>query len=863
MAGLAWNLSSIGLPVSLNMLNNSMKTFSQAWRMTWRDWRAGELRLLLLALVVAVAAVTAVGFFVDRIRLGLARDATQLLGGDVVISAGQPIAPALQERAVTAGLSVAQTVTFPSMAQRLLRSDERGDPPAQLSAIKAVSVGYPLRGALRIAPGVDAPDELAVGIPEPGTVWVDPQLVATLGVRVGDVVTLGHYPLRVARIITVEPDRGAGFINFAPRVLMRLDELDKTGLIQVGARVTYRLLVADRSATPDSVAVRDFRAYALAQSARGQRVESLEAGRPEMQQALQRAQQFLSLVALLTVMLAAVAIALAARRYSSRHTDACAVMRCLGTSQKQLVQLFSWEFLWVGIAASLLGSALGFAAHFILLEGLGNWVRTSLPTPSAWPALQGFLAGLVLLVGFALPPLLQLRRIPPLRVLRRDLGLPEPTATLTYGLGLAAFLALLLWFAGDISLGLIAGGGFALGFGLFMAIAWGGLRVLSPLQRRLSRRALVFRFAFAGAVRRTGSTAVQIVALAVGLMALLLLTLTRTDLIDGWRNAAPPDAPNRFVINIQPDQRQIFNDQLQALGLPRQTLLPMVRGRLVAVNNRPVSVDDYEGRARRLVDREFNLSYMNEIPAHNRLLEGRWYRPQDQEISVEDGLMKELGLQLGDRLRFDVAGQIVEASISSRRKVQWDSFQVNFFVIFPTAMLEPWQQSFITSFRMPIHNDVGPKLLAAFPNLTIVDTSAILRQVQEVVDQVISAVEFLFVFTLLAGILVLYAALASTRDERLREAAILRALGASRQQLSWAQSIEFMFIGGLAGLLAATGASTVGWALARYVFQFDMAWNPMILVIGAAAGATIALTGGWLGLREVLRQPPLTTLRGT
>jgi putative ABC transport system permease protein len=839
-----------------------MKILAQAWLMTWRDWRAGELRLLVVVLMVAVGAVTAVGFFVDRIRLGLERDATQLLGGDVVLSSDRPLAPELLVRARTEGLLTVQTVTFPSMAQRQLRSDERGDRPVQLSAIKAVSSGYPLRGSVRVADAVNAPDTAVSDIPAPGTVWVDQQLVATLGARVGDVLTLGESQLKVARIITLEPDRGAGFINFAPRVLMRLDELDKTGLVQVGSRVTYRLLVAGTDANRETAAVRSFRQYAQSLQIRGLRVESLEAGRPEMQQALQRAQQFLSLVALLTVMLAAVAIALAARRYSVRHTDACAIMRCLGSSQSTLVQLFSWEFLWVGVLASAAGSAIGYAAHFVLLEGLGGLVRTSLPPPSGLPALQGFIAGLILLAGFALPPLLQLRRVPPLRVLRRDLGLPEPAATLTYGLGLGAFFALLLWFAEDIKLGLIAGTGFIAGFAVFLLVALGGLRLLSPLQRSLSRTSLVFRFAFAGAVRRTGSTAVQVVALAVGLMALLLLTMTRTDLIDGWRSAAPADAPNRFVINIQPDQRQAFNETLQTLGLPAQTLLPMVRGRLVAINNKAVSVEDYEGRARRLVDREFNLSYMNAMPGHNSIIEGRWYAPEAQEISVEDGLMQELGLKLGDTLRFDIAGQLVEAKVSSRRKVQWDSFQVNFFVIFPAALLEPWQQSFITSFRMPEDKEVGPQLLAAFPNITIVDTSAILRQVQSVVDQVISAVEFLFIFTVLAGVLVLYAALASTRDERLREAGLLRALGASRQHLSWAQITEFIFIGSLSGLLAALGASATGWALATYVFQFDLAFNPWVFLVGAVAGALIALVGGWVGLRQVLNYPPLATLRG-
>jgi putative ABC transport system permease protein len=839
----------------------NMKILSQAWLMTWRDWRAGELRLLALALVIAVAAVTAVGFFVDRLRLGLERDATQLLGGDVVISSDRPISSELRDRALAAGLLTVETVTFPSMVQHPFGRDERGDAPVQLSAIKAVSSGYPLRGSVRIAHTMNGPDVTATDIPAPGTIWVDQQLVVGLGVQVGDLVTVGESQLRVSHVITFEPDRGAGFINFAPRVIMRLDELGKTRLVQIGSRVTYRLLVAGNGTGARAAAIKKFRQYAQSLSIRGQQVESLEAGRPEMQQALQRAQQFLSLVALLTVMLAAVAVALAARRYSARHTDACAIMRCLGSSTSTLVQIFGWEFLWVGVLTSLLGSAIGYAAHFVLLENLGGLVRTNLPTPSVLPAVQGFVTGLILLAGFALPPLLQLRRVSPLRVLRRDLGWPAPSAVLTYGLALAAFWALLLWFAGDLELGLVVGSGFIIGLTVFMLVTLVGLRLLTPLQRSLSRTFLAFRFAFAGAFYRTGSTAVQVVALAVGLMALLLLSMTRTDLIQGWRGSAPADAPNRFVINIQPEQRQPFNEKVQALGLPAPKLLPMVRGRLVAVKGKAVSLENYEGRARRLVDREFNLSYMNEMPSHNLLLEGKWYAPEAQEISVEDGLMKELNLSIGDTLRFEIAGQSVDAKISSRRKVQWDSFQVNFFVIFPTAMLEPWQQSFITSFRMPADHEIGSQLLSAFPNLTIVDTSAILRQVQAVLDQVISAVEFLFIFSLLAGVLVLYAALASTRDERLCEAALLRALGASKRQLFMAQISEFIFIGALSGALAALGATSTGWALATYVFQFHLSLNPWVFLVGSMAGALLALLGGWVSLRQVLKHPPLATLR--
>lgn len=823
-----------------------MNLIEQAWRMTWRDWRAGELRLLVVSLALAVAAVTSVEFFVDRLRLGFARDATQLLGADLVVVSDNPIPEAWSKHAHQRGLRTAQTVIFPSVVQHPTSAS------LQLSAIKAVSDDYPLRGKVGTEPPLQ-------GIPAAGTVWVDEQLTTLLNVRLGDSLVLGHSLFRISGMITSEPDRGANFINFAPRVLMRFDELGNTGLIQLGSRVNYRLLVASRGPSEPTAEIRQFRDWVKTQLTRGQRIESLESGRPEMQQALQRAEQFLSLITLLTVLLAAVAVALAARRYSTRHMDAYAVLRCLGSSQRTLMGLFAGEFFIVGTLASVVGGALGFVTHFVLLL----WTPTPLPWPSALPLLKGLTTGLALLAGFALPPLLALRHVSPLRVWRRDFASAQPAALLAYGLGALVFLGLLLWFAGDLKLGISVGIAFLIIFTTFILLAWVGLYLTAPLRHLGGRTSVVFRFAFAGTMRRAGSTAVQIVALAVGLMALLLLTITQNDLLKSWHDGIAAEAPNRFVINIQPDQRVALTNTMQSLGLAAPTLLPMVRGRLIAVNNKAVSVDDYEGRARRLVDREFNLSYMTQPPPHNRFLEGRWFANDAQEISVEDGLMKELDLQLGDLLRFDIAGTEVEARISSRRKVRWDSFQVNFFVIFPESLLRDKPQSFITSFYMPPQRDVGPQLLAAFPNLTLIDTTTLLRQVRSWIDKVSSAVEFLFLFSLVAGLLVLYSALASTRDERTREAGILRALGASRQQLAYAQSMELILIGTLAGALASCGASMVGWAIARYVFEIDLPFNPTIGLIGIILGSVMAWAGGWLSLRRVLDQPPLDTLRGS
>lgn len=831
---------------------NFNRLLAQSLRMTVRDWRAGELRLLAAALVVAVAAVTSVGFLVDRIRLGLGRDATQLLGADLVLNSDTPIDGDSAARARAAQLQVAQTVTFPSMAISAADADRNS-----LTAVKAVSPGYPLRGNLRVAGAIGQPDQITREIPARGEVWVDGQLLQAIGAVPGDSLKLGEKTFRIGKIIAIESDRGTQFINFAPRVMLNIEDLAATQLIANGSRVTYRLLVAG-----ERPAMRTYTESLQQSLQRGQRIETLEGGRPEMQRTIDRAERFLALVALLAAMIAAVAVAAAARRFSLRHLDSCAMMRCLGLAQADIFRLFALEFVVIGLAACIAGMALGYATHYVLLNALGSLIQTTLPQPSLLPGLQGFACGLVLLLGFALPPLVQLRHVPPLRVLRKDVGLPTGRVALGYLVGLLGFLALLIWSSNDVKIGSLTAGGFAGGLVVFALVAWLVLKLLAPLRGLTGKLGISWRFAIAAVQRRPVATIVQLVSLAVGLMALLLLTVTRTDLVDAWRKAAPPDAPNRFVINIQPDQAAAVGAQLDAAGVDAP-LHPMIRGRLIEVNGRRVGPESFTNdRAQHLVEREFNLSYMAEAPSHNRITAGRWFIDGSNELSIEEGIADTLGIKLGDSLKFDIAGQLVTARATSLRKVNWDSMRANFFIIMPPSLLKDMPASFISAFHLPAAQaSVTGELLQQFPNLTVIDMTAVFRQVQAVIDQVIAAVEFLFVFTLAAGVLVLYAALASSRDERVREAGLLRALGASRRQLSRAQIAEMLCIGGLAGLLAAIGASAVGWALATYGFEFEYRFSPWVFVAGIAGGSAAALIGGWFGLRGVLKTPPLATLR--
>ncbi|MFA7664608.1 MAG: FtsX-like permease family protein [Burkholderiaceae bacterium] len=823
-----------------------------SWRLTWRDARAGELRLLLAALIVAVGAIASVGLFVDRMRGALELQARQLLGADLIVESDRTLPPAWREQAEREGLATASTVVFPSMVMA-------GTLP-QLASVKAVSAAYPLRGAVRVADAPGAPDRAADGGPASGEIWLDPQLVDTLQLAVGDSVQLGDARFRLSRVITLEPDRGAGFVNFAPRAMIALDDLAATGLIQPASRVRWHLLLAG-----DQARVAAFESWVAARLERGQEIESLATGRPELGATLTRAEQFLSLVALLSALIAAVAIALAARRFAERHLDGAAVIRSLGVTQPRLVRLLLLELGWVAVAGALLGLAVGWAVHLGLVQAIQPLIAIDLPMPGLAPVWQAGGAAIVLMLGFGAFPFLGLAGVPPLRVLRREIGPAPAPAWGSVLLAVFAFALLLFWFSNDRRLAMLAIGGFGAATLLFAGISALAVRGLDPLRHaRIIAGSPALRLAFASWSRRRAMTIVQTSALAVGLMALLLLTVTRNDLIDGWRAASPPDAPNRFVINIQPDQRDAVMDAFSQAGISPD-LYPMIRGRLVAVNGQPLRPEDYdEDRAQRLIDREFNLSYADERPAHNLIAEGRWFSG-GAEVSVEQGIMDTLRLSLDDVLDFDIAGETVTARLTSVRRVAWDSMKVNFFMILSPQALGDQPQTLITAYRQPPVAEgsqaVDRALVARFPNLTVFDTGNIIRQVQAMIDQVVRAVQVLFVLTLAAGVVVLWGALASSRDERVREAALMRALGASRRQLAGAQLLELAMGGALAGLLAAIGALAIGWGLAAQVFRFEFAPQWLSLPLGALAGLLLAVATGWLSLRPVLSAPPLASLR--
>ncbi|RTL47311.1 MAG: FtsX-like permease family protein [Rhodocyclaceae bacterium] len=829
---------------------------SLAARMLVRDVRAGELTVLGLALLIAVAALSSVSMLAERVELGLAQEAHQILGGDLLLKADHPWREEWWREADALGLRTTESILFPSMVL--------GGASAQLAEIKAVGEAYPLRGHLRIADGLNLPDHEAAGVPARGSVWLDERLSAALSLGPGGQIRLGDAVFTVSAVLTQEPDRGFNVFAIAPRLLMNAADLPATGLIGPGSRVTYRLHLAG-----GTKAVEVYRHWAEGRLGRGEKLETLDNARPEVRNILERAQRFLRLAALLAVVLAAVAMGLAADRYLRRHLDACAVLRCLGASGNRVLAIHGGAFLLFGAVVAMAGCLVGFALQEGLSWLLAAQVGNRLPAPGWQGWAQGLAVGMTLVAGFSLPPLLRVRQVPAVRVLRREWGeegrIGRAPVLGTWLAGFATLAILMRWVAADWRLWGIILGGFAIAVLLYVGFARFLLWVASRWAGALKGKGGIgWRYGIANLNRHLRSSLVQMVALGLGLTALLLLTVVRGDLMGAWQSSVPPDAPNRFAINIQPDQQAAVIAFFLQQGLPAPVLEPMVRGRLVAVNGKAIEAESYQDdRARRLVEREFNLSWSGLLPQGNRVSAGQWHGNSTMaQFSVEQGLADTLGLKLGDELVYDIAGVRLAAKITSLRKLDWDSMRVNFFVMTPPGVLENYPASYITSFHLPRQREeVVPALIRRFPNVTLIDVAAVVRQLQDTLDQVARAVQAVFAFALLAGLAVLYAALQSTADERGRELAVLRALGARRPQLQRMLAAEFLVLGIVSGLLAGCGALAIASLLARQLFHLAYRPNPLLLLLGAGAGVLLTLGAGWLGSRNVMHQPPVAALR--
>ena len=814
-----------------------------------RDWRAGEWRVLLLALVLAVGSLATVGLFADRVRQALSQQAAGLLGADLRITSTRPISDHYRKISVLRGLRVVQSRSFPSMVSHHGK--------VLLSEIQAVEEGYPLRGNIMIDDGRGAPSprrspEGRGSIPLRGTVWADERLMRRLDLRTGDEVGIGAAHFIVAARITRDVDQSIGFASFAPRVLMNEADVAATGLLQEGSRVVYRMMIAG-----DAKQIATLRKALPLNN--NERLEDVKDARPEIRTALERAEHFLGLASLSTAILAGVAIMLASRRYVARHLDGCAVMRCLGAKQEQVLKLFMYQFLLAGLFAVLAGLLLAYVTQALLVNGI--MPDANLPQPGVMPAVKAAASGFALLFGFAFLPLLQLGRVSPLRVMRREMGSPQMSGWLIYGAAALVLSLLFLWQAGTVRLGFSVLGGLLSGLLLFGILAWlllGGLAYVASIGGVTAQ-------AFNNLARHSRSVSVQVVMLSLGGMALLVLTLVRGDLLQSWQGKLPPDTPNRFVVSIQPDQQQAVLDFFVRQNLPEPQLLPMVKGRLVEINARAVSGANYpDPRTRGLVEREFNLSYADKMPAWNELVSGKWWSSgSDGQLSVEEGIAKTLNVKLGDALTFDVAGSRFSARVTNLRKVQWDSMRVNFFVIATPAVLKNYPASYLTSFYLPPEKiRFGDELVREFPNLLVIDTDVVISQIREIIEKVSQTISVIFLFTLFCGLVVLYAALLSTQDERVQEAAILRTLGADSAYLRRLHLAEFAVIGLLAGLFSAGGAVLLGWILARYVLDIPYHSGGGVWLAGVLGGMALVMLAGWLNTRRLGKVSPLLILRG-
>ena len=831
-----------------------MRAAGLAWRQLRRDIAAGDVRILAAALVLAVVAVTAVGFVTDRAERALALQANTLLGGDAVVRGDAPITGAIAEAAGAPGLRSTQRMELTTMVRVGGGEDSR----LQMGELHALGAGYPLRGTIRLL-AESGTEYDANGVPEPGTLWLGRAGAETLDARIGDTIGIGDARLHLAALVAQEPDAALDYFNVAPKVYLNLDDLDATGLVQEGSRLRYRLIVAG-----EADAVEGFVAVARSELGRGQRLETVRDARPELRSALDRAGRFLGLAALVSVILAAVAVAMAARRHSERHLSGTAVMRCLGASQRTLVSVHVGELLMLGVIASAVGVAIAFLAQWVLGAWLAQKLAIDIPAAGVLPAVQGMGVGLLVLLAFGAPPVLALRRVPALRVLRRDLDHREPSAWAVIVLGLGGLAALLWWQSGSATLAMALLGGLAATFAALALLAWVLIALVRALRSRL-RGSL--RYGLANVSRRPAASIAQVSAMGVGLMALLLLTFVRTDLLDRWQLALTETAPNRFIINVQDDQVDAVRKHLADAGVGAPELYPMVRARLVGMNGKAVTGADFEargGRARRMAEREFNLSMADALRADNKVVAGAFWTapPAAPELSVEEEFANDLGWKVGDRIAFDIAGQRFEAPITSLRSVEWESFRPNFFVIASPGALDGYPASHITAVVVPPEaTRFTADLVDAFPNLTVIDIDAVLDQVRSTADQVSTVVEVVFWFSFAAGLLVLMAAVSASQDERLLEGGVMRVLGGSRRQLRLAQASEFAAIGLLSGLTAAVAASLLAGVLATKVF--DMSWEAdwSMAFTGAGLGAAAALLAGLFATRRVLDAPPSVTLR--
>ena len=824
-----------------------MRPFAFAARSLRREFLHGELATLAAALVLAVAALAAVATLANRVERAIVASAAELIGGDLGIASGRPLPDEMRDEARRLGLATTDIADFPSV---VFVGDK-----SRLSDVRAADAGFPLRGvfSVRGASGV----EETVHTPAAGSVYVDHEILVALGIEVGARVQVGGRDLAIAGDIVRSPDSGNVF-RLAPRLVMNLEDAQATGLLGPGSRVRHRLLVAGETSAVDAFGV-----WAKAHLPTGAEITTVEDAQQNLRTAFERGESFLRLAALLAALLSGIAVALAAQRFARRKTEEVALLRCLGASRGEILAALTLEIALLALPACLLGLALGLGLQQVVIMLARDLMPTAAPSLPWAPPLAAFAVGLAVLFGFALPPLLRLRDVEPMRVFRQDVGTSPRRFDVLYLLPFAVGAALIGFEAGNVRLALTLAGGFLLVALATWLLGWLLLRLLRTGGKRLPG---ALRFGLANLARRRSLSLLQAGALALSLTALAVLGVIAPSLLERWRMELPPDTPNYFMINLQPEQREAMDARLRALGATNLNVLPLAVGKLVAINGTAPKAEDFEDRrAQNWINGEMRLSWSDALPAANKLLSGQWFDGTTKEpgLSVDKMWVDMFHLKLGDTLTLRVGEQDITARVDSIRGVDWDSFRVNFFLMLDPATGAGLSHSFLASFHVPVGNSTGLAALSRdYPNVSLVDINAILDRVRDIVDRVGRAAGWVLGFSVAAGVLVLLAALAATADERRFEIALLRTLGAHRRQLSIAVLAEFVALGVLAGAIAAIGAGGIGIALAGRVFKLEGYWPPMgslaALIAGAAALVAFA---GWAGTLRIARTPPMAVLR--
>ncbi len=823
-------------------------------RLAWRDWRGGELGLLVIALMVAVGTVTAVSLFVDRLHQALLKESATFLAADRYIGSSEEIPDEFRQAALDLGLDTAETLSFPSM---VFTADDKNS----LVSVKAVGPGYPLRGVLKVTDVPFTKPTDTTELPAPGEVWLDGRLFPSLGVELGDQVEVGYATLTISKVLTSEPDRGGSMYDLGPRLLMRMEDVPATQVVQPGSRLSYRLLLRGEDGPLD--ALRD--QLELEEDPnfwwRGIKESS-----PTIGSALNRAESFLLLGGLLGVLLAGVAVALSAHRYARRHYDHVGVLKTLGATPNQILYSYVGLLFAVGGIAVALGLLVGSGLHMGIVLLLQSLIPVELPLPSARPFLLGAVTGLICAIAFALPPLLHLKNISPMRVIRRDVGAAPPSQIASYGAAVIGSLGLLIWYSGSIWLTawtLIGTLGALLLFGALATLLLRGGRVVGM------QAGSGLRLALAGLQRRRKENIAQILIFGLAIMLLLILLLLRTALLDEWRNQVPEDAPNHFALNIAPHDVEEIGTLLAENSREQGGLFPMIRGRITAVNG--IDAKEWEAEHRSQMEdgprlsSGRNLTWAEEMPSDNTLVSGDWWAADDTRpmVSLEDDYAYDLGLSIGDVLSFDIGGEPLDVEVVNLRRLDWESMRPNFFIIFSPGALEDFPATWMTSFYLERENkQFLNELLSRFPTITVIEVDAIIAQVQSIIARVTQAVELVLGLVLASGCLVLIASIHASRDARMSEHALIRTLGGTRKLIASSLTAEFAALGLFAGVVAVVGAEVTVLILQTQVFELGAAVHPWLWVVGPLIGAALILLVGILGTRQLIAAPPITVLRG-